>query len=275
MLRKYLKRSLVHILENRATVMIGFLLMAAVLYHFIRYAIGFQGYDVLRLVHPMKMLFLNYDTGNMIDIHFFIDLYPVLVMIPAGFSYFTENQSGESVYIVSRTGYQAYLWGNVLGAFISTFLVAVVPFLIEIILSCITYPATAIRSLVGWSGLDLDYVEMEQSYFLVELYQISPYLYTLAIILILGTVSGLMGAFTVAFSYIFPVKYKILLMLPAFLILNGTVIANKILQIPVAWYKYLLLFFPGGKLIYLLSFEIAMLLLIVLFTLKKSRSDCL
>jgi hypothetical protein len=37
MLRKYLKRSLVHILENRATVMIGFLLMAAVLYHFIRY----------------------------------------------------------------------------------------------------------------------------------------------------------------------------------------------------------------------------------------------
>lgn len=107
-----------------------FILFGMVIYTFISNVLEYQGMDIAEMYHPMKLMLLSYNRVNedadMTGL--LIQLYPFLVVLPAGFSLSKEYQLGEQVYLSARLGNRAYKWCKVLAAFLATAIVFSVPF---------------------------------------------------------------------------------------------------------------------------------------------------
>ena len=90
----------------------------------------FRGYDVINMYHPMMLLLLSYCRGYTISadlILFFIQLYPLLVSLPAGTVLTKEQQMGIHVLTGSRIVPRQYITGKLLAVFAVTSLVFTVP----------------------------------------------------------------------------------------------------------------------------------------------------
>ena len=211
------------LLRQRRSLLVFSFLFSLVIIHFAWNVILFQGLDVSQMYQPMKLLLLSYDYTNFEgDMYlFFVQLYPLLVVIPAGLSLTGEYQSGESMYIAARIGQKDYLVGRVIAAFLATSYIFTVPFVMEIILNCLSFPLNAVGDLTNWSSYSSYYLESVHNYLLTPLYIWNPYLYALLITLIFGLVSGLFAAFTVALSSVLFCKYQVMLFLPTILLING------------------------------------------------------
>lgn len=270
--------SLRRYLSSQAAQILFLALMAASLVHFLWNAYRYAGWDVVSMVMPAKLLLLSYHTVNYYAdiIMALIQLYPVLVVIPAGFLYLREQQSGSYVYLSARIGYGAYLSHHVAAAFCSTVIVFTVPFLFELLLTYIAFPHEAVRNLTGQKGLDPYYVALERGYYLSAIYRTSPCLYAAVATVLFGAFSGVLAAFTVALSFVFRFRFKILLMLPVFLLLNGTTILQMLTGRPFAWYHYLLLFTERAEFSWYLPLLMALLAVNTLgLTVYASKKDCL
>ena len=68
--------------------------------------------------------------------------------------------------------------------------------------------------------------------------------YAILTTLFFGVVSGILGTLPVAISFVLTVKYRTLLILPTFVLLNATTYLNILdrNKSSLSWYKYLLLF---------------------------------
>lgn len=177
----------------------------------------------------MKLILLSYNrtNWNATNTLLLIQLYPLLVVCPAGFSLAREYQIGTRVFLVSRLGNFTYQVSKYLSAFLTTMIIFTVPFLLEIILNCLSFPLSATGDLSNLSIYDSAYRIGVNHYFMKSIYLYSPCLYAVIGTLFLGAVSGLFGVFTVAVSSIKRVKYNIFLFLPVFVALNmSTILAN-------------------------------------------------
>ena len=68
--------------------------------------------------------------------------------------------------------------------------------------------------------------------------------YAILTTLFFGVVSGILGTLPVAISFVLTVKYRMLLILPTFVLLNASTYLNILdrNKSSLSWYKYLLLF---------------------------------
>lgn len=267
------------LLRRREAVGVFLVMLIFVLYNFINNVWTFQGTDVVAMYQPMKLLALSYNRVNLnssITLQF-VQIYPILVVCPAGFCLAREYQSGENVYLSSRLGNSRYKWSKMLAAFIVTAIVFVVPFFIEMLLNCISFPLNATGDLLNQGCYESEYLESIHSYLMSGLYIKNAYLYTAVGILILGLFSGLLGAFTVAVSSVIQVKYSVFLFLPVFLLLElpGMILREKI-PFSCKWYDYILIFNDQVKRIDLFILGIAVILVFTIAaTFVSSRKDCL
>ena len=101
-----------------------------------------------------------------------------------------------------------------------TFVVFTIPLLIEMGLNCIAFPLEANGNMYGNGIYTNNYVDSVSRYMFLGLFKISPYLYAFISIIFFGLVSGVLSMFTVAISMFFS-KYKILLLLPVYVLLYG------------------------------------------------------
>ena len=93
--------------------------------------------------------------------------------------------------------------------------------------------------------------------------------------------NGILGAFTAAVSSLFYIKFRILLFLPVFALLNVTIMISDWFHmqnssVSTAWYSYFLLF-ADSKTLYGPVFALAVLLLILLTAAGAyigGRKDC-
>ena len=104
-------------------------------------------------------------------------------------------------------------------------------------------------------------------------------MYAVVGILFLGFLSGLLGAFTVAFSSLVRVKYRIFLFLPVFLLLNATMYLNRLFSsadFSMGWDHYFFLLDEQPKSgIYLLFLILLLAGFSVLGAWKAGRRDCI
>jgi hypothetical protein len=257
------------LLRQKGTVFVFYVLLVMVLRNFIENVLTFQGSDVSQMYHPMKILLLSYNRVyyNASATLLLLQLYPLLVVCPAGFSLAKEYQSGQNALMIARLGNLTYKSSKLLAGFLATAIVFSVPFLIEIVLNCLSFPLTATGDLYNQSIYHPDYIQRVRKYFMSGFYVRLPYLYTIAGTLLFGVASGILGAFTVAFSSMVQVKYRVFLFLPVFLLLNVTVFIAGMLpkNFPsMIWYDHLLLFNDKTK---SLVFWNIGLFLLVLFSL--------
>lgn len=267
------------LLRKREAIGVFCVLLAMVLYNFISNVLIFQGRDVLEMYHPMKLLLLSYNRSsfNADAILQLIQLYPLLVVCPAGFCLAKEYQLGENVYVSARLGIPKYKWSKIVAAFFTTAIVFSVPFLIEMVLNCISFPLNATGDLSNMGCYNGEYLEWMHRYLMSGLCIKNPYLYTVTGILIFGAVSGILGAFTVAVSSLIKVKYNVFLFLPVFLLLNLLrMFMKEDVPFEDSWYNYLLLFDETIKSPVSFVVIIGILLtFIIAATAISSRKDCL
>ncbi|KSV59881.1 hypothetical protein [Acetivibrio ethanolgignens] len=268
-------------LKKKETVCVFYVLFFIVIINFIGNVLYFQDRDILEMYQPMKLLLLSYNrtNWNATNTLLLIQLYPLLVVCPAGFSLAREYQIGTRFFLVSRLGNFTYLVSKYLSAFLTTMIIFTVPFLLEIILNCLSFPLSATGDLSNLSIYDSAYRIGVNHYFMKSIYLYSPCLYAVIGTLFFGAVSGLFGVFTVAVSSIKRVKYNIFLFLPVFVALNmSTILANGFPEEApsIKWYDYVLLFNDELKSI---SFGLIGIFGLVLFLIGaicvSGRKDCL
>lgn len=266
-------------LKKRESICVFYVLFFMVIINFVGNVLYFQGRDVVEMYQPMKLLLLSYNRTdlNATNTLLLIQLYPLLVVCPAGFSLAREYQRGTNVYLCSRLGNASYIISKYLSAFFATMIIFTIPFLLEIFLNCLSFPLSATGDLSNLSIYDNTYRMSVNHYFMKNIYLYSPCLYAVIGTLFWGMVSGLLGAFTVAVSSFIRVKYNIFLFLPVFVALNlSTILAGSIpKEAPsIKWYDYILLFNDELKSTGLLGLFVLVLFLAGVVCACR-RKDCL
>ena len=246
MLIKVIKKQTIFLLKQKEAVLTFILLLFIVLGNYITNVLTFRGTDVSQMYQPMKLLSLSLNKVYYnADIPLLIVMiYPILVAVPAGFSYAKEQQTKEEVYMIYRLGKNRYLRSKLWASFFTTTIVFTIPFMLEILMNMLSFPMNAIRDLSNLSIYDAEYAAMVHNYTGSAVYIVSPYLYAILATLCFGVVSGILGTLTIAISFVFKVKYRALLILPTFVLLNATTYLNLLggNKGTLNWYKYLLLF---------------------------------
>lgn len=269
------------ILKRKEAIGVFYVLFMMVLANFIGNVLEFQGSYVSEMYHPMRLLLISYDmvNWNADGILLLIQVYPLLVPCAAGLSLAGEYRRGTQVFMVSRLGNRSYYVSKYLSVFLATMIIFTLPFLLEILLNCVSFPLSATGNLANWSYYSADYRNAVEHYFMKGLYLYSPYLYAIAGTLLFGAVSGLFGVFTAAVSSLIRVKYTVFLFLPVFVSLNlSSIVGSKLpREAPsILWYDYLLLFNDQEKSPVILA---AGLLVLILFSVAAAyisgKKDCL
>lgn len=281
MFRKATLQQISFLLRQKSVQFTFYLLLLIVLYSYFS-AIGeFHGMDLLEMCGPVNLLSISWDRANFRqDLLMVITmLYPVLAVCPAGFSLAREKASGEQVFLAARMGYRSYHFSKLTAAFAVTALVFMVPFFLELALNCTAFPLDAAGNLIPANMYNPVYIAGVRNFLFSDLYVWNPYVYAVVGILFLGFLSGLLGAFTVAFSSLVRVKYRIFLFLPVFLLLNATMYLNRLFSsadFSMGWDHYFFLLDEQPKSgIYLLFLILLLAGFSVLGAWKAGRRDCI
>ncbi len=233
------------LLKRKEALFVFLVLFGFVIYNFVGNVLAFQGKDVIEMYHPMKMMLLSYNRTSYKaeNTLMLIQMYPFLVALPAGLSLAKEYQQGEHVYMSARLGRRMYQSTKVAAAFLTTAIVFSVPFLMEFVLHCVSFPLNALGDFTHWSTYSDDYLNWVSNYFMKDLFEFNPFLYALAGIFLFGIVSGVLGAMTVMISGLVRVKYNVFLLFPALVLLNvSTMLTTSYSAYSRRWYDYMLLF---------------------------------
>lgn len=252
------------------------LLLGVMLNNFVENVLEHQGTDVVLMYHPMKLLSLSYNKVNYKadTLMFLVQLVPLLICIPAALSLAQEQHCGASVLLASRLGGRTYLFSKVTAVFVVTTLVFSLPFLLEILLNCISFPLRATGDLANWSIYEEEYIQTTKNFLLYPVYRVSPYLYAVVETLRFGATMGLLAAATLTLSALIRVKFRVLLLLPAFLLLQLSTYLSQYGD--VYWANYITLFHgePRNDLVYGAAVVI-LLAFVILGTLCACRKDWL
>ena len=222
-------RMQMHVMFSRkSTICMYFVMYILMLINFFGNVIQYYEYDIWNMYHPMKLVFLGENSSLGF---YFMQYYPFLVVMPAGFSYFTDKNSGELIFIETRTSKKNYYLGTMIATFATTFMIFTFPLFIEMILNCIAFPMEALGDQSNVQMFEPIYTEMIQGYLFSELWLFNPYIYTFAMIALFGVVSGILACFAAVVSMFGISKFKILLFVPVYALLYLLRIFKKSLNL--------------------------------------------
>ena len=146
---------------------------------------------------------------------------------------------GADTMLVARLGRKLYVTSKLTAVFIATAIVFSVPFLLEIVLNCLSFPLTATGNLAGIDVFDSDYAEMLGNYLCPWLYRFSPYLAAVLGTIGFGLFAGLLACVTASLSLFVRIRFRVFLLLPVFILLYAI---NSSEDLERKWYTYLLFF---------------------------------
>ena len=276
---KIIKHQTSFILRQNMSLAVFFVLLSIVFLNFRSNVLAFQGSDIIEMYHPAKLLALSYDQvyNNMDIMLLLIQLYPILIVCPAGFTLLSEKKRKTDCVLITRIGSIQYYLGKTIAAFFVTMIVFTIPFLIEFGLNCVSFPLAASGDFVDLNCYSTDYIELTSNYMFPALFHMNSYLYTFVGILFWGVTSGIIGMFTVALSGIISFRFKILLFLPVYILLNIPAYMPKItdkLPFVVNWYNYIFLFDDHVKNnVFFISFLIILFIISIVCSVIKGRGD--
>ncbi len=237
---KVAKMQICTLFHRKSTIIMYFLMYLLVFCNFFYNVWQYYGYNYWNMCHPMKLSFLN---SYSIMGFYFLQFYPLLLLLPAAFAYFEDKSSKEIVFIQARTNRKSYYAGTMLAVFITTFLVFTGPMLVEMGLNCIAFPLEAIGDQSNVNLFSELYNEIVQYYLFHSLWLQNPFVYTFLMILIFGIVTGVLACFATAFSMVVNLKYKVLLFIPVYLFLYLIAALGRVLGLNYStnYFSYLTL----------------------------------
>lgn len=207
-----------------------------VLLNFGQTLLKYWGTDVSVLPEPMEFRLAS--SNNFIWKPLLMDLYPFLVVLPAGFAFLNDEATGTAVYLKARLGQGRYYFMRSLSVFCATFLAFFIPFIIEIFLFIVAYPGGKLGNVSNISP----YLEGERfgRMLFPGVFYLSDVAYAVLGAGIFSLTAALLASFAATISA-WGMKLKILLFLPAYLLLQGLFYLSQAFVIPftTAYYFYL------------------------------------
>lgn len=265
------------LMEKKITIFMFLAMIAIVLINYFQNVNAYANTAINFMMNPMRLLLLSADAYEAGSLKFiFLQFYPFLVILPAGFSYALDKNSKMEIYLKGRLGGKNYFLGKIIAAFIVTFIIFTIPFLIEMGLNCIAFPLNA-NGNASYEGVySTSYLASVEGYLFFGAFKISSYLYSLITILIFGFSSGILAVFTMATS-IFLSKYKVLMLLPTYLLLYGLGMLYTILPnttIHTSYFDYFSMFDISNKnQVIFLTVLILLLVSSILCIMRSARKD--
>lgn len=141
-----------------------------------------------------------------------------LLVLPGGMSLAVDKKTKTDILWVGRCGKKNYLISKMIAVFLVTFLCFFIPFIIELGLNLLAFPATAHGNLGGWELYRESYENVRQ-YFLFTLYYAHPALYAVIMSVIISTAAALLSMVPLACSCFF-YKYYAYLLVPVYFLLS-------------------------------------------------------
>ena len=252
-----------------------FVLFLVMLMTFVSNVLDFRGYDVIEMFHPMNILSLSYDrtAHNAGTALLLVQLLPLLVGWPAGLALAADRGLGTDTLLVARLGRKLYVTSKLTAVFIATAIVFSVPFLLEIVLNCLSFPLTATGNLIRIDAFDSDYADIIGNYLCPWLYRFSPYLAAVLGTIGFGLFAGLLACVTASLSLFVRIRFRVFLLLPVFILLYAI---TSLESIELAWYNYIFFFSDAPKIpLYWFSLCAALVCFCVAAAWYGCRKDCL
>lgn len=245
-------RSQMHIMLRKKTAILAFYIMLGLVFcNYISNVLQYRGYDVNEMYQSVKLLLLSEENKDLPFGTYLMQIYPILVVLPAGFSFITDKQTNTMLFLCTRVGKKNYFIGKVVAAFLTAFLIFSLPMLLEVLLNYLSFPNRAMGNLLNISIYSEDYIDIVRAYPFYNIYITHPYLYVIGWICLFGITGGMLNVITVAIS-IFRIPYKVLLFLPVYFILQGMYWIGDLFEIKLSHFFFLRMFpiYQSGHVIF-------------------------
>lgn len=263
-------------LKSKCSILGFYILLFFVLINFSSNVVKYHGMDVMEMYHPMKLILLGENSGPYG--YFFLQIYPLIVVLPAGFSLFSDKSSGEMILQSARVGKMKYFMAKIISVFIVTFIIFFIPLFLEIILNIISFPIQATGDPSNINVYEPVYKEMVSKYFLPGLYLENIFVYAIVNILGVCSISGILSMLVTAISA-FTIKYKVFIFFPIFILLYGLAMLPGIIpgiKVSTNYFDYLWMYSVGTKSfvgVLIMSFLIAFISIMIMYI--KGKKDLL
>lgn len=202
--------------------------------------------------------------------YYLMQLFPLLAVFPTATSWISEKNSGIHAYIRSRSGEREYWYGKMGAAFVISFLIFTVPFLLELLLSIICFPMQSAGDPSGFSYLIT--VEEGTGYILPQLFYSNKVLYAAVFVLIIGCVAGGFAVFNLFVTTLPGFRYKIFTFFPIYIFLFLLTVGESwISPNESLYYGLLLTMFESGNANYLLFAAVIVGMLAISFLLAERK----
>lgn len=174
--------------------------------------------------YSAQSLFIGYD-GNMFW-NVFCSLYPFIIAFPFCFSYMTDKAVRVNDVIKARTTPRNYIISQATTCFIGGFLIICIPFLLNIFLNTITFPAKGTTNFdpvhsINYNGLlsgSAVFVKTKyKGLWFLRLYLKSPLAYNILYTILFSFVTGITSVFIYSISFLIK-NFRILLLLPFYIL---------------------------------------------------------
>jgi hypothetical protein len=149
-------------------------------------------------------------------------LFPFIVAVPFGFSYIQDRESGLLIQYIHRAG-DNYYHAKLLASFIGSFAVVAIPFAVNLILCYSTFPHDYNAPVLYDQMLTGDRVSRATVFAakpFAGLFMHSLLLYNLLYLAFLSLLSGLVGMFATAFSFLVH-RRRLQIFIPLFIIFQA------------------------------------------------------
>lgn len=269
-------RAQMNIMFQKKTAIAAFYIMLVFVFcNYIDNVMQYRGYDVVELYQPVKLLLLSEENVNTPYGFFLMQVYPVLAILPAGFSLMVDKKSDRMLFLCSRVGRRDYYIGKIIAAICTTVIVFCIPLLLEVLLNYISFPKEAMGNFMNLDIYSDAYIETVKTYPFYQVYVYYPYLYAIGWILLFGITTGMLNVITIAVST-WNLPYKVLLFLPVYVILDGMYWIGDFFDKEINHFFFLRMFVINQK-NYLVFYGIilGLFLIAVLIIMKKSTEDYL
>lgn len=244
MLIQSIRTQLSHILRSKSSVFVSFVLLVAVAINFIENMNrNYEALYVTEMYDLVKALTLSDWTRVG---YFFMQYYPLLVVVPTAGVYISDKKSGVDTYIKSRVGDKNYLFGKMISVFLATLIIFFIPFFVELILSIICFD---IRSLGDPSGFEYwQTIERDGDYFLSNIYLSNRILYATIMTGLFGLVSAILATFNFAVTTLPIFKFRLTTYFPIYILFYIIGIVENIVKPKFTmYYAFILRMFEVTK----------------------------
>lgn len=268
-----LKMQLTNILEKKSTVITFFITMGFMLFNFFENVIRNSKVEYTSQMQEIVKGITLSDWSN--SGYFFMQFLPILIVVPTACAYITDKDTRIKVYIESRCGKKCYWYTKILSVFIATFLVFVIPFLIELLMSSICFDITS----KGDPSLFEYYqtVELDNRYMFSKLYINNGLLYGIVMTIILCLIFAILATFNFSITTFSIFKFKIFTFFPIYLMLYIIKFIQRVakLDYSVDYFSLLRLFNFQTKnyWVYTTFFTALIIISILLINIKIKRDE--